>query len=117
MRQREREQAEQNRDAAREVKLVGGLLGIEQANGDAARNPADSREHFHAREVLFRIAQMMQRQRVTQRERRRETQAVQDEQRVETAECFRLRDEADDRAAEDAEHAENLFRSEVAIRN
>ena len=61
------------------------------------------------------VREVVQRERVAQRQRRHEQRAVEDQQRVERRERRHLRQQAQHDAAEDAEHAEQLLRGEVAV--
>ena len=117
MRERQGEKAEQDGNGAGEIELGGGLLAAQEAEGDAAADPADGGEDFHARETGLRIEQMVQRKGIAQRESGDEQRAIKNQGRVKGRELIQLRQRTEDDSAEQAEDSEDSFRSEIAVCN
>jgi len=100
---------------AGEVELERDLFGAERGDDQTGGHPAHGGKHLHVGEILLRVGQLVQRERVPQGERRHISGAVGDEENVERREVRHLRQQAEQDPAEDAQRPEQLLRGEVAV--
>ena len=115
MRQRETEDAEDDRRGGGDLHRTGGVLEPEEADRESGRDPADGAEHADGGELPAGVRHLAKRNRVRERERRHVAERVGEQDDVEDAERRLLRRGEQDDPSRCMQDGEQPFGGEEAV--